>query len=70
MTHTPSSDMDAFEKQARENVDLSPRRLEMFIKKGKALRHNLLLRKQQQAARRAKALTHVSQKENPCMLSK
>lgn len=63
---TQISETDAFEQQARANVDLPPRLLETFIKKGKALRYNLILRKRQQLARQQKQQI----KDSPCMPSK
>ncbi len=53
MTEKP---IDELEKQARENLSLTPKQLEKFLKQARALRKNLALRKKQQQER--KACTH------------
>ncbi len=46
-----SSDMSAFEKQARENLSLSPKKMATFLKQAQALRRNLKLRQKQRKER-------------------
>ena len=50
------SEMTALEKQIRENLSLSPKRLATFLKQAMALRRNLKLRQKQQAERRKKCM--------------
>ena len=47
----------AFEQQARQNLSLSDKRMDAFLKKASALRRNLKLRKKQQTERQ-KQCTH------------
>lgn len=51
MTDTPQT---PFEKQARENLNLSPKRMETFLKQAQALRRNLQLRKEQERQKKWK----------------
>ncbi len=53
MTET---ELTTLEKQARENLSLSPKRLATFLKQAMALRRNLKLRQKQQAERRQKCM--------------
>ena len=48
---------NAFEKQARENLSLSPKRMETFLREALALRRNLANRKKQNQEREKKC-TH------------
>jgi len=51
------SEMTPFEKQARENLNLSDKKMDDFLKKAQALRRNLKLRQKQQTERQNKC-TH------------
>lgn len=52
-----TTDMSTFEKMARENLNLSPKRLATFLTQATALRRNLKLRQKQQKERQTKC-TH------------
>ncbi len=52
-----SSDITALEKAARENLNLSPKKLAAFLTQAVALRRNLKLRRHQQEERQKKC-TH------------
>lgn len=51
------SDMSAFERTARENLSLSPKKMATFLTQAAALRRNLKLRQKQQKERQNKC-TH------------
>ncbi len=55
--HETASDISFFEKQARENLSLSPKQLAAFLKQARALRRNLQLRRRQKQERQ-KQCTH------------
>ncbi|MDR2901857.1 MAG: hypothetical protein LBU87_01945 [Lactobacillales bacterium] len=48
---------ESIEKQARENLGLSARRLDKFVRESVALKENLKLRKQQQLEKEEKTCT-------------
>ena len=45
-----------FEKQAQDNLGLSPKKMETFLKQARALRRNLSYRKKQQQERKEKCM--------------
>lgn len=49
--NTSDKDITAFEKQARQNLNLSPKKMASFLKQAAALRRNLKLRKKQKQER-------------------
>ena len=51
-----SESQTTFEKQAYENLKLSPRRMQTFLKQAKALRRNLKARQKQQQERQSKCM--------------
>lgn len=54
---TTQNETAVLEKQARENLTLSPKQLATFVKQAAALRRNLNLRRKQQQERQEKC-TH------------
>ena len=46
----------AFERQARDNLKLSPKKMETFLKHARALRRNLKNRQKQQQERKEKCM--------------
>lgn len=44
-------DITAFEKQARQNLNMSPKKMASFLKQATALRRNLKLRQKQKQER-------------------
>lgn len=50
------TDISSFEKQARENLSLSPKQLAAFLKQARALRRNLSLRRRQKQERQKQCM--------------
>ncbi len=53
---TTENEMAALERQARENLTLSPKQLVSFLKQAMALRRNLKLRRKQQQKRQEQCM--------------
>ena len=50
----PNKKETGFNEKAKENLNLSPKQMDKFLKQAEALRRNLALRKQQQQERTKK----------------
>ena len=51
-----SKENTTFEKQAQDNLKLSPKKMDAFLKQARALRRNLSYRKKQQQERKEKCM--------------